>query len=285
MSYLRKNKLVKKKETVWDLLKKLEIPRVWHSELAKYCRLKKIFFLSTPFDLKAVDQLEAVNMAAYKIASYEITHLPLLEKVAKTGKPIILSTGMADLDDIRVALKTIYRTGNKKVVLLHCAINYPPKFEDLHLKAMQTIRNEFKVPVGFSDHTMGLTSDVAAVALGACVIEKHYTISRKLEGPDHSFSLEPDELKNMIQGIRDTERALGLPIKRATKAEKEMYRLGRRSLVAACSIPKGAKISRRMIEVKRPGFGIPTKDMNQVIGRLASRDIETDDILSWKMIR
>ena len=241
-------------------------------------------FLSTPFDLEAVDELEAVKCPAYKIASYEITHLPLLEKCAQTGKPIILSTGMADLADIETALGVIYKTGNKDVILLHCAINYPPKFEDLHLRAMDTMRKAFNVSVGFSDHTMGISADIAAVALGAKVIEKHFTISRKLKGPDHPFAVEPHELKAMVQGIRETEAALGSTVKKHTQAEAEMYKLGRRSLVAACDIAKGTKIKREMLEVKRPGFGIPTKLMEQVIGRVASQDIEEDDILSWKML-
>ncbi len=284
MSYLKNNKLLKKGETVWGLLKRLELPREWHEALAKYCRQKKVIFLSTPFDLQAVDQLEEVGMSAYKIASYEITHLPLLKRVGETEKPIILSTGMADLSDIETALEVIYKTGNRDVVLLHCAINYPPKFEDLNLRAIQTMKMAFNLPVGFSDHTMGITADIAAVALGACAIEKHYTTSRKLDGPDHSFAVEPEELKAMVQGIRDTEKALGSSIKRRTQAEEEMYKLGRRSLVAAKKITKGAVIQPDMIEVKRPGFGIPTKMMEAVIGRRAKVEIDEDDILTWEML-
>ena len=284
MSYVKRNKLVKDNETIWDLIKKIEMPREWHSKLASYCKKRRIMFLSTPFDLRAVDELEAVKCPAYKIASYEITHLPLLEKCAKTGKPIILSTGMADLSDIETALEVIYKTGNRDVILLHCAINYPPNFKDLHLRSMDTMRKAFDVPIGFSDHTMGISADIAAVALGAKVIEKHFTISRKLKGPDHPFAVEPHELKAMVQGIRDAEASLGSTIKKHTAAESEMYKLGRRSLVAACNIAKGTKIKREMLEVKRPGFGIPTKMMAQVIGRIANQDIEEDDILSWKML-
>lgn len=283
MDYLKKNRLLEKGQTVWDLIKRIEMPRDWHPKLAKYCKKKNIIFLSTPFDLEAVDELESVGMVCYKIASFEITHLPLIEKCARTKKPIIQSTGMADLNDIKIALEVIYKTGNRKVILLHCAINYPPKYEDLNLRAMDTMRGKFKVPVGFSDHTMEITSDIVAVARGANVIEKHFTLNRKLPGPDHPFALEPDELKNMVKAIRDTEAALGSPVKRHTKAEEQMYKLGRRSLVAACNIPKGTRISREMIDVKRPGFGIPTKMMNRVIGRTARSDIEEDDILTWKM--
>lgn len=284
MSYVKRNKLVKPGETIWDLIKKIEMPREWHSKLTAHCKKRKIMFLSTPFDLQAVDELEEVGCPAYKIASYEITHFPLLEKCAKTGKPIILSTGMADLSDIEAALQVIYKTGNHQVALLHCAINYPPNFQDLHLRAMETMRKAFNVPIGFSDHTMGVSADIAAVALGAKVIEKHFTISRKLKGPDHPFAVEPDELKAMVQGIRETEAALGSTLKKHTEAESEMYKLGRRSLVAACNISKGTKITRAMLEVKRPGFGIPTKMMDQVIGRTAKQNIQEDDILSWEMV-
>jgi N-acetylneuraminate synthase len=284
-SYIKKNKLVKDKESLYDLIKKIEIPRQWHKDLMAYCKKKNIIFMSTPFDLEAVDELEAVGVLAHKIASFEITHLPLLEHTAKTGKPIILSTGMADLADIKIALNVIYKAGNRNVILLHCAIGYPPKYEDLNLKAMATMREKFRLPIGFSDHTLGFTSDIAAVALGACVIEKHFTIDRNLPGPDHPFALEPKELKQMVQAIRDTEASLGSAVKKHTKAEEELYRIGRRSLVAACDIPKGAKITREMLDVKRPGYGIQTKMMDTLIGWIAKTNIEEDDILTWSMFK
>lgn len=283
-SYIKKNKLAKKGETIWDIIKKNELPREWQKDLAAYSRKKGILFLSTPFDLEAVDELEKINIAAYKIASFEITHLPLLEHVAKTGKPIILSTGMADLSDIETALEKIYKHGNRQVALLHCAINYPPRAEDVHLRAMDTIRQTFQVPVGFSDHTPGFITDVAAVARGACIIEKHFTTSRKLKGPDHPFAVEPDELGEMINAIRTTEQLLGSSEKKHTKAEEELYRLARRSLVAAQAIKAGTVIVREMVDVKRPGFGIPTKSIDQVIGRKAKVNIEEDDILTWDMV-
>lgn len=283
MTYLKKGKLIKKGETVQDLIRKLETPRIWIKEISKYCKKRKIVFLSTPFDLEAVDELENY-VPAYKIASFEITHLPLLEYVSKKKKPIILSTGMADLSDIELALNVINKQGNSNVILLHCAIGYPSKYEDLNLKAMQSMQQAFQLPVGFSDHTAGMTSAVAAVALGACIIEKHFTISRKLLGPDHPFALEPDELKEMVQGIRNTEKAFGSPIKKHTKSEEELYQLARRSLVASESISKGAKITREMLDVKRPGYGIHPKMIDEVVGRTAKIDIEKDDILTWKMI-
>lgn len=284
MSYLKKSKLLKEGQTVWDLLKKNELPRGWQKTLSDYSKKRKIIFLSTPFDLEAVDELDALKMPAIKIASYEITHLPLLEHAARKKKPIILSTGMADLSDIETALEVLRKAGNRDVVLLHCAINYPPRFEDVHLRAMATMRQAFQLPVGYSDHTTGIAADIAAVALGACAIEKHFTLSRKLPGPDHPFAIEPHELAAMVQGIREAEKSLGSPIKRRTAAEEEMYKLGRRSLVAACAIPKGAKIKRAMVEVKRPGYGIPTKMMPVVVGRTAKVAIEEDDILQWDML-
>jgi sialic acid synthase SpsE len=283
MNYLKKDKLIKQGETVVDLMKKLEMPRGWIRILSRYCRKKKIIFLATPFDLAAVDELEEY-VPAYKIASFEITHLPLLKYTAKKKKPIILSTGMADLSDVRLALDTIFRQGNKNVILLHCDIGYPVRYEDLNLRAMQTLKRIFRVPTGFSDHTLGITSDIVSVALGACVIEKHFTLSRRLKGPDHPFALEPAELKSMVEEIKNTEKALGSPQKKHTASERELYRLARRSLVAACDIPKGTKITEGMLDVKRPGYGIHPKMMKMVVGKKARRNIEEDDILVRDMI-
>ncbi len=284
MSYLRKAGVIGAQESVHQLLKRLELPREWHRDLNAYCRQKKVLFLSTPFDLRAVAELEAVGVPAYKIASFEINHFPLLEEVARTGKPILLSTGMADLADIERALDRIYRHGNRQVVLLHCASGYPVRFENVNLRCIETLRQAFQVPVGFSDHTPGSACSVAAVALGACAVEKHFTLSRSLDGPDHKFAVEPQELGSMVAGIRACEASLGSPIKRPSDAEAELHRLARRSLVAACRIPQGTRITPAMIAVKRPGFGIPTHLVDLVIGRTATRDIEEDDILTWDMI-
>lgn len=283
-SYLKNKKLVKDGESLWDIIKRIEIPRQWTPDLMAYCQQKGIIFLSTPFDLNAVDELEAAGVEAYKVASFEITHLPMLKKISATGKPIILSTGMASLEDIEIALAAIRSGGISEVALLHCAIAYPPKFEDINLRAMDTMHQAFGLPVGFSDHTMGHVTDVAAVARGACIIEKHFTLSRQQEGPDHPFSLEPGELKAMVEAIRQTEKLLGSPLKQHTAAENELYRIARRSLVAAVNIPSGTVITEDMLAVKRPGFGIPVRHMEIVIGRTARRDIEEDDILTWEMI-
>ncbi len=284
MSYLQEKELTQQGESVYDLLKKLELPRAWLPELKAYSDAKGILFFATPFDLQAVDDLEKINIPVYKVASFEITHLPMLRHIAQTGKPIILSTGMANLADIERALETVHAAGTSEVALLHCAINYPPAYEDIHLRAMQTLRQAFDVPVGFSDHTLDAVCAVAAVALGACAIEKHFTSDRSRPGPDHPFAMEPAQLREMIASIRKTEKSLGRPLKQHTQAENELHRLARRSLVANCNIKAGAVITVDMLEVKRPGFGIPTHLMDLVAGRTARRDIEEDDILSWDMI-
>ncbi|NHC46379.1 pseudaminic acid synthase [Motilibacter aurantiacus] len=282
-SYLKNSSLLKDQETVWELIKRVEIPWEWHEELASHAAAAGIDFLSTPFEEAAVDLLETVKVPAYKIASYEITHLPLIEYAARTGKPLLLSTGMASLADIERALDVANEAGCEQVALLHCAINYPPRFEDLNLRAISTLASAFQVPIGWSDHTPGHTADVAAVTLGATLVEKHYTLSRDQEGPDHAFALEPDELTAMVKAIREAEASLGTPVKRVTPAEAEMYRIGRRSLVAARDLPAGTVVTREDIAVKRPGYGIPVHELDAVLGRTTSEAIEADEILQWPM--
>lgn len=278
-SYL--DKLVSKDETMHDIFKKLELPRKWLKELFDYAYSKGLIFLSTPFDEEAVDLLDEIGVKAFKVASFEIVHLPLLRHIAKKGKPIILSTGMANLSDIEEALETIYQEGNEEVIVLHCGINYPLSFEDVNLRAMLTINQAFQVLVGYSDHTMGITVPITAVALGSSVIEKHFTISRKLPGPDHPFAMEPNELKTMVQEIRNTEKALGSPIKRRTKSEEEMYKLGRRSIFAIKDIAKGKVITREDLAILRPGLGLHPRFLEEIIGRTAKVDIRKDDPITW----
>lgn len=281
MSYLEESSLLKGQESVWDLIKRVEIPWEWHEELAAHARGLAIDFLSTPFQEEAVDLLEALDVPAYKIASYEVNHLPLIEKCARTGKPLLISTGMASLGDVERALDTANAAGADQIAVLHCAINYPPAFDDLNLRAIGTLASAFGVPIGWSDHSMGHTADVVAVALGACVVEKHYTLSRDQDGPDHPFALEPDELAHMVTAIREAEAALGSSVKRVTEAEAEMYALGRRSLVAARPIGRGDAITRDHLAVKRPGTGVPVHELELMIGRRAGRDIEADEVLVW----
>lgn len=283
-SYLNKDKLLKDQETVWDLIKRVEIPWEWHTALADHAAQAGIPFLSTPFEEAAVDLLETVGVPAYKISSYEITHLPLIEHCARTGKPLLVSTGMASLGDVERALDTANAAGCRRIALLHCAINYPPRFEDLNLRAIHTLAHAFQVPVGWSDHTPGHTADVAAVALGACLVEKHYTLDRNQTGPDHAFALEPRELAAMVTAIREAEASLGSTVKRVTAAEEEMYKLGRRSLVAARHLTAGQVITRDDIAVKRPGYGIPVHDLDAVVGRRVTESLPADEILQWEML-
>lgn len=281
MSYLQNSELLEKQESVWELIKRVEIPWEWHSDLADHASGCGIDFLSTPFQEEAVDLLESLDMPAYKIASYEVNHLPLIEKCAATGKPLLISTGMASLGDIERALDTANLAKADQIAVLHCAISYPPRFEDLNLRAITTLASAFGIPIGWSDHSMGHTADVVAVALGACVVEKHYTLSRDQEGPDHPFALEPHELTDMVTAIREAEASLGVSVKRVTEAETEMYALGRRSLVAARDIADGAILTRDDIAIKRPGTGVPVHELEHVVGRRAARAIADDEVLSW----
>jgi sialic acid synthase SpsE len=281
IKYLKEKGLVSDQESVWELIKRVEIPWEWHAELAGHASERGIAFFSTPFEEAAVDVLEAVNVPAYKIASYEVNHLPLIERVAKTGKPVLISTGMASLGDIERALDTAGAAGAADLMVMHCAVNYPPGFADLNLRAITTLQNAFQVPIGWSDHTPGHTADVVAVTLGACAVEKHFTLSRNQTGPDHPFALEPAELAAIIVAIRETEEALGSSVKRVTDAEADLFRLGRRSIVAARDVPAGGELKREDLAVKRPGFGIPVDALDQVVGRHVAGDVVADQVLQW----
>lgn len=268
----------------YDLIKSIELPREWQSELAEYADKRGIYFMSTPFDYAAVDELEAIGVPAFKIASFTIVDLEFLKYVASKGKPMIISTGMASLGEIEDVLSTVKEVGNDDIVLLHCNSVYPTPVNIVNLRAMDTMRTAFKCPIGFSDHTLGITIPIAAVSRGANVIEKHFTLSRKMKGPDHSFALEPDELKEMVKGIREVESALGNGIKGRSEAEEEGYLKGRRSIIARRFIPKGTVITRDMLIIKRPGYGIKPKFIDIVVGREAKVDIEEDQWITWEMI-
>jgi sialic acid synthase SpsE len=280
-SYLKE---LGEKKSTFQVLKDIEIPREWLGELAGYCRDKGIIFLATPFDLEAVDQLYNVGVPAYKWAAFEMVDLPLLKYAASKGKPMLLSTGMCNLADIQEAIDAVHAAGNEDIILLQCTSLYPTKINQVNLRMMDTLKDAFKLPVGLSDHTLGITVPTAAVARGACVIEKHYTLGRKLKGPDHPFALEPEELKQMVRAIRDVEESLGSPIKQMIPEEEEMAKLGRRSIIARVDIPRGTKITEDMLIIKRPGYGIPPKFLDTVIGREVKRDIEKDDIITWEMV-
>ncbi|HLV10338.1 MAG TPA: N-acetylneuraminate synthase [Halanaerobiales bacterium] len=271
-------------DNLYDLYKGLELPRKWQKELRDYAQEKGIIFLSTPFDYEAVDQLEELGIPAYKIASFECIDIPFLRYIAKKGKPIILSTGMADLGEIEESLETIYNEGNKQVILLHCGISYPMPVEDVNLAAMDTMGQAFQLPIGYSDHTLGISVPISAVARGAKIIEKHFTLDNNLPGPDHKFALEPDELKAMVKGIREAEAAIGSPIKRHIPVEEIHYHRGRRSIFAVQDIPAGTKITTKMIAVLRPGIGLKPKYYDLVIGRTAQREIKAYEPITWEKI-
>ena len=270
--------------SLWELIKDLEMPREWLGELADYSKSHDIIFLSSPFDYEALKELEKLDMVAYKIASFEIVDLPFLKAIAETKKPILLSTGMASLGDIEDAINIIREGANHEISLLHCAINYPPLFKDLNLRAIQTLKQAFQVPVGYSDHTMSIVIPSVCISLGACILEKHFTLDRSLKGPDHAFALEPDELKEMIKNIRETEAALGSPIKFRPKSEDNLYKLARRSIIARRKIHRGKKIEKADLIIKRPGYGIAPKFLNIIIGRITKEEIDEDDIITWEMI-
>jgi N,N'-diacetyllegionaminate synthase len=270
-------------ERPYDLIKKVQHPREWIPELVRLAKELGIDFLSSPFDYEAVDLLDAAGVSLFKVASLEIVDLKLLKYIGAKGKPVILSTGMASLGEVEEALEAVRSTGNDSIALLHCNTCYPSPAHIVNLRVIETLRNAFKLPTGFSDHTLGWHIPLAAAAMGACILEKHFTLSRGQAGPDHGFSIEPEELKLMVRQIREIEKALGDGIKKVSAEEMENYEKGRRSLIASISIPKGTVITEEMIAVKRPGYGIKPKYEDMIIGRTAKVDINEDDVLLWEM--
>jgi N,N'-diacetyllegionaminate synthase len=269
-----------------ELLDSVALPREWQPLLAERARSRGIAFFSTPFDNEAVDSLAGIGVPAMKIASFELVDLPLIRKAASVGVPIILSTGMATYGEIEDGLGAVHEAGNDRVALLRCASVYPAEPGIMNLRAMATMLAAFGVPVGLSDHTTGIAVPIGAAALGAGLIEKHFTLSRAMEGPDHPFALEPEELRAMVAGVREVEAAMGNGrLEGPSEAEAvEMYTLARRSVVAAASIPSGTVITRGMLTTKRPGYGVRPKDIDVLVGRTARIDIEADDVITWEMV-
>lgn len=266
-------------ETQYDMLKKLELTEQMHKELMEYCAKKKIMFLSTPFDIGSVKLLSKLGMQIFKIPSGEITNLPYLREIARHQKKVILSTGMSNMNEVKAAVDVLKENGAADIILLHCNTQYPTPVSDVNLLAMVKMHEELGLPVGYSDHTLGIEVPIAAAALGAAVIEKHFTLNKNMEGPDHKASLEPQELKRMVEGIRKTELALGVGIKQASDSEKENRDIVRKSIVAASSIKKGEKYTEENLTVKRPGIGISPMRWDEVIGKTAGRDYETDEMI------
>jgi sialic acid synthase SpsE len=269
-----------------EILESIALPREWQADLLQHATDRGIAFFSSPFDDDAVDGLAALGVPAMKIASFELVDLPLIRKAASAGVPIILSTGMAVYGEIEDALAAVAETGNDSVALLRCASLYPAPPEIMNLRAMATMRDAFGVPVGLSDHSQGIAIAGGAAALGMELIEKHFTLSRDMEGPDHPFAIEPDELKAMVESIRSVEAALGNGrLEGPSEAErKEMYTLARRSVIATRDIPAGTVIERDMLTTKRPGYGVPPKHIDLLVGRTARVDIEWDDVITWEMV-
>ena len=272
-------------DTVYDLIKSIELPRDWQPRLAEYCAGRNILFLSTPFDRAAVDELDELGVPAFKIASFELVDLEFIRYVANKGRPVILSTGMATYGEIEEAIAACRETGNEQIILLHCVSLYPTPPRLINLRAIPTMHIAFGRPVGLSDHTPGTAIPAAAVALGAAVVEKHYTLDRSLPGPDHRFALEPDELRAMVAGVRQVEEGLGNGMRSGpAEEEQEMYRLARRSIVVARDVAAGKVLEAADLTVKRPGYGIKPSLLPYVIGRRAKKALASDDILTWDLI-
>jgi N,N'-diacetyllegionaminate synthase len=269
------------RESQFDMIKRLELDERAHQELIAYCKKANIMFLSTPFDLDSVDLLNELGLQIFKIPSGEITNLPYLRRIGSLCKEVILSTGMSDLKEIGEAIKILTNAGTLKenITVLHANTMYPTPMEDVNLRAILTIQNKFDVAVGYSDHTLGIEVDIAAVAMGATVIEKHFTIDKTMDGPDHKSSIDPEELKAMVSSIRNIEKALGSSVKKPSKSEKPNISMARKSIVARKSIKKGELFTEKNITIKRPGIGISPMKWDTILGKVAERDYQIDDLL------
>lgn len=265
----------------FQMLKKLELSPEEHQILIEYCNKLGIKFFSTAFDFDSMDYLHSLDLGLWKIPSGEVTNYPFLKRIAKYNEKTILSTGMCEIEDVRAAVNALYNNGLSKenLILLHCNTEYPTPFEDVNLKAMDTLHKEFGVEVGYSDHTRGIEVPIAAVALGATVIEKHFTLDRNMPGPDHKASLEPDELKAMVSAIRNIEKALGSSEKKVSDSERKNIAIARKSIVAATNIKKGEILTEENITVKRPGTGISPMCWEEVLGTTAIRDFQEDELI------
>lgn len=270
---------------MYEILEKYELKAEWHTELKKYTDELGIVFLSTPFDEGSVDLLDKIGVPAFKVASGDLTHLPLLEYIAEKGKPMIVSTGGANLGEVEEAINMIRNQENNGIILMHCVSSYPAKVEDANIRAMTTMKNAFNLPVGYSDHSLGILIPLAAVVLGGCVIEEHFTLNKSSPGPDHAFALEPNEFREMVQSIRFLEKALGDGVKYIRESEKEEVQIARRSLFAATNVSSGAKINKEMMKIVRPRRGIPPKYLQRIVGKKTCADIAQDEVIKWEVVQ
>lgn len=270
--------------SAFELIKKVQHPREWLPILNDVAKNSNIDFTSSPFDYEAVDLLDQLHVPFLKIASCEIVDLDLIEYVAKKQKPVMISTGMASIGEIEDAVNVMLKNNNSNIIILHCNTIYPTPIEAVNLKAIDTLKKVFEYPIGYSDHTLGIHISLAAVALGAKVIERHFSLDKSQQGPDHAVALDPSDLKDLVTNVRDIENSMGDGIKKPHKLESENYEKGRRSIIAAQDIPKGTEITREMLIIKRPSYGIKPKFLNIVIGRTAKVDIEYDQWITWDMV-
>ena len=268
-------------DSQYDMLKKLELSEENHEELMAYCQEKGIRFWSTAFDLESIDYLHSLRLGLWKIPSGEITNYPFIRKIASYGEDVIMSTGMCEVQDIQNAIDVLIKYGvrREQITLLHCNTQYPTPYSDVNLNAMNSMKNIFGMKVGYSDHTQGIEVPIAAVTLGATIIEKHFTIDRNLPGPDHKASLEPKELKALVDSIRHIEQALGDGIKKVSDSERENMSVARKSIVAACPIRKGDLLTENNLTVKRPAIGLSPMNWEQVIGTKAVKDFEEEELI------
>ncbi len=268
-------------ESQFEMLQRLELDAASHRRLIEHCQEIGLQFLSSPFDMQSADLLATLDVPLYKIPSGEITNLPLLEHVARKGRPVILSTGMSMLGEVEEAVKVLQNAGASQLTLLHCVTEYPAPYAEVNLRAMQTLKSAFGLPVGYSDHTPGIEIAIAAVALGAEVIEKHFTLDRSLPGPDHAASLEPVELQQMVAAIRHVEAAFGNGIKAPAPCELPNISVARKSVVAARSLAAGHQLATGDLDIKRPGNGLAPKLLPALIGRTLRAAVAKDETMSW----
>ncbi|NLK95020.1 MAG: N-acetylneuraminate synthase [Clostridiales bacterium] len=271
-------------ESQLEMIKKLELPFEDFKVLKEYCIEKKIKFISTPDGIESLNYLVSIGVDVIKVGSTEVSNIEFLKQIGSTNKEIILSTGMSTLGEVEKAIMALKSTGNKKIKIMQCTTDYPTAYEDANVMAMVTMRDAFKVPVGLSDHTLGNEAAIAAVALGAEFVEKHITLDKNMEGPDHKASMDPKEFKQYVLSIRNTEKLLGDGIKRPTERELEIMNDVRRSIVATKEIKEGTKLTKEMVSYKRPGYGIKPELVDIILGKKIKRDLQKDEVIKWEDI-